>query len=80
MSKRNAFDLSCAQDVYRINRDAQEGEPAPLVVVRSVQPRAVARRRDGVVTRVTANPAGIVAQNKLNGAQMLRDEYLPSRR
>jgi hypothetical protein len=33
-----------------------------------------------VVTRVTANPAGIVAQNKLNGAEQLRAEYLPSRR
>lgn len=77
MAKRNAFDLTCAQEVFRINRD--ERAPAPVQIV-SAQPRAVARKRDGVVTRVTAVPAGLIQQNKLNGAEILRNEYLPRAR
>lgn len=78
MSKRNSHDLTCAQEVFRINRDEVA---TPLVVVRSAQPRAVVRRSSsGVVTRVTPVPAGLVQQNKLNGAQLLRDEYLPRSR
>lgn len=52
MSRRNNFDLRCAQDVFKLNRDTDFPEPPPA----SRQPNAVARRRGGVVTRVTPNP------------------------
>ena len=77
MSKRNAFDLTCAQEVFRINRD-EKNTIAPAQV--SIQPKAVARRRDGIVTRVTTVPESVVAQNKINHADNIRETFLPRTR
>lgn len=56
MSKRNAHDLTCAQEIFRLNRDGDEPQEAPKP---SRQPHAVVRRRDGAQVRVTPLPPAL---------------------
>ncbi len=53
MSKANNFDLLCAQEVFRLNRDGDDPQEPPKP---SRQPHAVVRRRGGAQVRVTPLP------------------------
>ena len=54
MSRANNFDLLCAQEVFRLNRDGDEPQEAPKP---SIQPYVVMRRKaDGTKVRVTPLP------------------------
>lgn len=54
MSKRNSFDLTCAQEIFRLNRDGDEPQEPPKP---SMQPHAIVRRSsDGTTVRVTPVP------------------------
>jgi hypothetical protein len=65
MSRRNAFDLTCAQDVFRLNRDGDDPQEPPKP---SRQPHAVVRRSaDGHKVRVTPVPANLHTTTRSGG-------------
>lgn len=55
MSKANNFDLLCAQDIFRLQRDGDEPQAPPKP---SKEPHAVMRRKpDGTHVRSARTPA-----------------------
>lgn len=61
MSRRNSFDLLCAQEVFRLNRDGEDPQEPPPP---SAQPLVVLRRR-GAAPVVRVVPTNRPAPRKI---------------